>query len=166
MDANFSEGTFKQYLDSHRFEFQENYIVGSQEHPRDVDFFITSPNGGVYADVKEVRDSREDGHVIKAHLHIREDIEDIRGKFTENRPDLPLLLVSMNLSTTFFTGLTVAQAMLGNIGVEFNPYTNSITKPLHHLHKGDAALTQKKHRTISGIFVFDLSNHRHVLFTN
>lgn len=62
--------------------------------------------------------------------------------------------------------MTVAQAMLGNIGVEFNASTNSITKTLHHLPKGNAALTQKKHNTISGIFVYDLSNHGHVLFIN
>ncbi|MFQ5685677.1 MAG: hypothetical protein ACE5GV_03360 [Candidatus Scalindua sp.] len=52
MDANFPEGTFKEYLDSHKFEYQENFIVGSQANPRDVDFFITSPNGEVYVDVK------------------------------------------------------------------------------------------------------------------
>lgn len=166
MDANYSESTFKNYLDAHHFEYQENYVVGSEANPTDVDFFVRSPKGNVYIDVKEVRDSRKEALDIDAYLHIREDIKDIRRKFKENRPILPVILVSMNLSTNYFTGLTVAQAMLGNIGIEFDPHTVTITKGLHHLPKGNAALTQKKHKSISGVFVFDLSNHKHFLFVN
>jgi len=166
MDANFSESTFKKYLDTHHCDYQENYVVGSQANPTNVDFFVRSPNGDVYIDVKEVRDSREEALEIDAYLHIREDIKDIRRKFKNNRPFLPVILVSMNFSTNFFTGLTVARAMLGDIGIEFDPHANKITKTLHNLPKGNAALTKKKHKSISGIFVFDLSNHKHCLFVN
>ena len=166
MDANFSETTFKKYLATHRFEYQENFIVGSETNPTDVDFFIRSDDGDVYIDVKEVRDSREESLEIDAYLHIREDIKDLRKKFKVARPTLPVILVAVNLSTNFFTGLTVARALLGDIGIEFDSLTKTITKTLHHLQKGNAILTQKKHKSISGIFVFDLSNQRHCLFIN
>jgi len=166
MDANFSETTFKKYLAAHRFEYQENYIVGSETNPTDVDFFVRSDDGDVYIDAKEVRDSREESLEIDAYLHIREDIKDLRKKFNVARPTLPVILVSVNLSTNFFTGLTVARALLGDIGIEFGPHTKTITRTLHHLQKGNAVLTQKKHKSISGIFVFDLSNQRHCVFIN
>lgn len=166
MDAKFSESTFKKYLDDHHLKYQENYVVGSETNPTDVDFFVRSDDGDVYIDVKEVRDSRKESLEIDAYLHIRKDIKDIREKFNVTRPAFPVVLVSMNLSTNFFTGLTVARALLGDIGIEFDPHTKTITKTLHHLPKGNAALTQKKHKSISGILVFDLSNHRHCLFIN
>ena len=141
-------------------------MVSPETNPTDVDFFLRSDKGDVYVDVKEVRDSREESLEIDAYLHIREDIKDIRKKFNVARPTLPVVLVSVNLSTNFFTGLTVARALLGDIGIEFDPYTKTITETLHHLPKGNAVLTQKKHKSISGVFVFDLYNQRHCLFIN
>lgn len=166
MNANFSESTFKKYLDTYRLKYQEKYIVGSETNPTDVDFFVRSNYGDVCIDVKEVRDSRKESLEIDAYLHIREDIKDIRKKFNVTRPAFSVILVSMNLSTNFFTGLTVARALLGDIGIEFDPHTKTITKTLHHLQKGNAALTQNKNKSISGILVFDLIKHRHCLFIN
>ncbi len=70
----------------------------------------------------------------------------------------------MNFSTNFFTGLTVATALLGDIGFDFDKKTLSLASPLHHLPKGNAALTQTHNRSISGVFVFDIDHYKHYLF--
>lgn len=166
MDANFSENAFRSYLDSHGFEYEENYVVGTPKNPKDIDFLIKAKNCELYADVKEVRNSTEERLFNDAFLHIREDISDLRKKFKTNRSSLPVLLISMNLSDNYFTGFSVAQALLGDTGVLINPHTNVITKPLHHLYKGNASFTSSKNRTISGVLVFDLFGCRHHLFHN
>jgi hypothetical protein len=166
MDAKYSENIFRNYLNSHNFQYNENYVVGTAKNPKDVDFYIFTDAGEVYADVKEIRDSSKAKWHNDAYQHLREDIRELRKKFKDNRPSLPVVLISMNLSSNYFTGYAVAQAMLGDTGVEFNPFTNEITKPLHHLLKGNASLTKKKNRSISGILVFDLSGDRHCLFVN
>ena len=166
MDANFSENAFRNYLDSNGFEYEENYVVGTAQNPKDVDFLIKTKSCELYADVKEVRGSTEKKLHNGAFLHIREDISKLRKKFKSNRASSPILLVSMNLSDNYFTGFSVAQALLGDTGVLINPHTNVITKPLHHLFKGNASLTSNKNRTISGVLVFDLFGGRHHLFHN
>ena len=166
MDANFSENAFRKYLDSKGFEYEENYVVGTEKNPKDVDFFIKTKGLEIYADVKEVRSSTKKKLHNNAYLHIREDISDLRKKFKSNRASLPVLLITMNLSDNYFTGFSVAQALLGDTGVLIDPHSSMITKPLHHLYKGNASLTSNKNRTISGVLVFDLCGGRHHLFHN
>lgn len=166
MDAKFSENAFRKYLDFNGFEYEENYVVGTVQNPKDVDFYIKTKGLGIYADVKEVKSSTEKKWHNDAYSHIREDISDLRKKFKSNRASLPVLLISMNLSDNYFTGFSVAQALLGDTGVLIDPHSSMITKPLHHLYKGDASLTSNKNRTISGVLVFDLCGGRHHLFHN
>jgi len=90
----------------------------------------------------------------------------LRDKFKE-RPKEPCILVSMNFSKKFFTGLTVVKAMLGDIGVNFDKKTLEPISDIHHLKSGKAKMTMKHNRSISGVFVFDHNkkdNHR--FFTN
>jgi Holliday junction resolvase-like predicted endonuclease len=156
-----SETLFADYLSEQGFEYDRNYSVANG----DVDFRIEKGNSIVLCDVKEVRDSKKDTcGKLDAGGHIRHDIRKLREKFKKGRPDQPVVLVTMNCSTNFFTGLTVATALLGDIGIDFDKNTLSFTSPLHHLRKGNAVLTKIHNCTISGVFVFDIESCKHYLF--
>lgn len=161
MNTADSEKLFADYLNDHGLAYVRNYPVANG----DVDFRIESGSSIVLCDVKEVRDSAKDPHgKLDSDNHIRGDIRKLREKFKDGRPNQPLVLVTVNFSTNFFTGLTVATALLGDIGVDFDKNTLSFTSPLHHLPKGNAALTVTQNRSISGVFVFDIANYKHYLF--
>lgn len=163
MNAKESEQLFEDYLKLHRLKYQQDFLV----NPGNVDFRVESDSYGVLCDVKEIRDSVKGiKGMVDAHTHIRIDIKELREKFGKNRPNEPCVLVSMNFSSNFFTGLTVARAMLGDIGIYFDKETKQIISDVHHLPRGNAAMTEKQNRTISGVLVFDRANDRHCLFTN
>lgn len=156
-----SEAIFADYLAEHGFSFERAYSVSRG----DVDFKIVSRGTTVLCDVKEVRDPQADpGGRVEAEVHIRSDIRKLRAKFGKARPDITVVLVTMNFSSRFFTGVTVARALLGDIGLTFDPESGEITSPVHHLTRGNAALTQNQNRSISAVLVFDHVNRRHGLF--
>ncbi|MFQ5853657.1 MAG: hypothetical protein ACE5JU_24115 [Candidatus Binatia bacterium] len=156
-----SEKLFADYLIKHKLLYDRNYSVASG----DADFRVVRETSTVLCDVKEVRDSTKDPHGrLDAGGHIRSDIRKLREKFKYGRPDQPVILVTMNFSTNFVTGLTVATALLGDIGFDFDKKTLSSTSLLHHLPKGNAALTEIHNRSISGVLVFDIDNCKHYLF--
>ena len=72
----------------------------------------------------------------------------------------------MNFSSRFFTGFTVARAMLGDAGVDFDRETMQTISDIYYLPRGNAKMTKKHNRSISGILVFDRANGNHCLFTN
>ena len=156
------EALFEEWLRRHCLKYQRHHEV----HPGNVDFFVHFGTSNVYCDVKEVRDSAEpSGSDIDADGHIRSDIRKLRAKF-KGRPDLPVLLVTMNFSSSFFTALTVARAMLGEVGVHFDRQTLEISKPAHHLRNGNASMTSGQNRSISGVLVWNGRRQRHTLLLN
>ena len=71
--------------------------------------------------MKEVHDSRVGPQEeIDAYTHIREDLKDLRRKFGGTKPTFPVVLVTMNFSSKFFTAHTVSRAMYGDIGAQFS----------------------------------------------
>jgi len=153
------EVLFEEWLRRQCLKYQRHHEV----HPGNVDFLVHFGTSSIYCDVKEVHDSEEpSGANIDADGHIRSDIRKLRAKF-KARPDLPVLLVTMNFSSNFFTALTVARAMLGEIGVHFDRLTLEISKPVHHLRKGNASLTSGQNRSISGVLVWNGRRQRHTL---
>jgi hypothetical protein len=160
MDAEISEGLFASYLGDLGIEYQRHYRVSGD---RNVDFRIEA-SSVVLCDVKEVRDSRtQNGSEIDAYSHIREDLRDLRKKFKNTKPTGPVVLVTMNFSSNFFTAFTVARAMLGDVGVELFNRTRGGAK---HLPGGNAALTKKGNTSISGVLVFDPESGNHKYLTN
>lgn len=154
------EALFAEWLGQHCIKYERHYEVT----PGNVDFLIKFSRSRVYCYVKEVRASPDpSGSSIDADGHIRSDIRKLRAKF-KSRPTLPVLLVTINFSPKFFTGLTVSRAMLGEVGVLFDRHTIEITKPTHHLPKGNASLTAAQNRSISGVLVWAGRRQRHVLF--
>lgn len=155
-----SEGLFATWLDRHQLRYQRHYKVV----PGNVDFLIRSTDPNVLCDVKEVQESESMSiEGIDAHAHLRSDIRKLRSKFLKT-PELPVVLVTMNFSCNYFTGLTVSRVLLGDIGVEIETASERVTKPLHHLPKGNAALTKEQNRSVSGVLVFNGVGNRHVLF--
>jgi len=153
------EALFEEWLSRHSLKYQRHHRV----EPGNVDFLIHLRASIVYCDVKEVRDSPEPSvSNIYADGHIRSDIRKLRGKFKAH-PDLPVLLVTMNFSSHFFTALTVARAMLGEIGVLFDRDTLELLKPVHHLRNGNASLTSGQNRSISGVLVWTGLRQRQTL---
>jgi len=160
MSENQSENIFRDYLNRYSFDYDENFVVGDESNPKNVDFFIKTRKINIYADVKEVKDSSE-GDIVDAHENIRKDIRKLRDKFGQKRPIYPVILVTMNYSSKFFTGFTIARALLGEVGVYFSAAEQT---PIHHLPRGNAVLTQKHNRTISAVLCFDRVNQNHYLF--
>ncbi|PVY69218.1 hypothetical protein C8D92_1193 [Tamilnaduibacter salinus] len=160
MHAEISEGLFAAYLDDFNIRFERHYPVSGNSN---VDFRVET-SSVVLCDVKEVRDSRsKTGNEIDAFSHIREDLRDLRKKFKKTKPSDPVVLVTMNFSSNFFTALTVARAMLGDVGVEF---FNGTRSEMNHLPRGNAALTKQGNTSISGVVVFDPECGNHRYFTN
>jgi hypothetical protein len=157
-----SEGLFSAWLDQHQISYERHYDVG----PGNVDFLIQSTTPHIYCDVKEVQDSRrESGWDIDAYHHVRDDIRKLRKKFRK-QPDLPLILVTMNFSARFFTGFTLATALLGDAGVLLDRPSLQVTKAVHYLPRGNAVLTRKHNRSITGVLVFTGLGARHTLYVN
>jgi hypothetical protein len=157
-----SESLFASWLDQHRMLYQPRYQVD----PGNIDFLIESTTPNIFCDVKEIRESESESvEGIDAHAHMRSDIRKLRSKFAK-QPELPVVLVTMNFSHNYFTGLTVARALLGDVGVELERASLRVTKPLHHLPKGNASLTKAQNRSIAGVLVFDGLKSRHVLYKN
>ena len=154
------EALFAEWLDEHCISYERDYEVT----PGNVDFLIKLPKVQVLCDVKEVHASSDaSGSVIDADGHIRSDIRKLRAKF-RSRPVSSVLLVTMNFSPDFFTGLTVSRALVGEVGVVFDRQTAEITKPTHHLPQGNASLTTNQNRSISGVLVWNGRRRRHVIF--
>lgn len=155
------ETVFARWLDDHNIRYERDHKVDGG----DIDFFVEHERWRVYCDVKEIRTSRPLAELgINADDHIRSDIRKLRAKF-KSRPMLPVVLVCMNFSAKVFTGLTVARAMLGEVGIEYGE-DFVVTKPTHHLPRGDASMTMKHNRSISGVLVWTELGQRPILFTN
>jgi len=169
---NQSEKLFYDYLIRQQIKSSPHFSVNSN-NDKNVDFRLTEGKQVILCDVKEVRDSEVQlgienklrGGRITAQDHIRGDIKKLRKKFT-NLPTVPVLLVSMNFSSDDFTALTVARALMGEIGVFFERGSKDNVSNVHHLHDGNASLRKEMHTTISGVLLFDIANGNHCLFRN
>jgi hypothetical protein len=158
-----SEKAFASYLDTQGLLYKRDYHVG----PGDFDFRIESHCGPIYCDVKEIRDADSEwSEEIRAHLPLRDDIRRLRKKYKGKTLDGPVVLVTMNCSSRFFTAYTVARALLGDIGVIIQSESPRGTTPLHHLPQGDAVFTRKQNTSVAGVFVFDIASGGHVFFEN
>lgn len=167
MAMNASELLFEEYLRRQGISFSRDFPVNSHN----VGFQLIKETQTILCDVKEVRDPEvkldpsveKIGGCFDAQDHIRGDIKKLRQKF--NYPPLsPLILVSMNFSSTIFTALSVSRALMGEIGVIYDRDSGDVVFDLHHLHAGNASVTQKKNRSISGLLEFDVAGDNHCLF--
>jgi len=162
-----SESLFEEYLKQQKINFTKEFPVNSHN----VDYLLTKVQQKILCDVKEVRDSEDKlkpgverlGGKIDAQDHIRGDIKKLRNKF-KRQPTVPLMLVSMNFSSNSFTALTVSRALMGEIGMIFERGSEDNKSDIHHLHTGNAVLRQKMNTSISGVFLFDITNLNHCLF--
>jgi hypothetical protein len=169
---NHSESLFEEYLKKHLIKFSMHFLVNSN-NDKNVDFRLANGQQVILCDVKEVRDSELQldpgagrlGGSVTAQDHIRGDIKKLREKFS-SPPTVPVMLVSMNFSSNFFTALSVSRALIGEIGVIFERGAEDSASALHHLHTGNASLRQKMNTSISGVFLFDVANGNHCLFRN
>jgi len=158
-----SEKEFATYLEDQRLQYKRDYYVG----PGNFDFRVETHCGPMFCDVKEIHDSDiESVGGIDAHLHLRGDIRKLRKKYKGKKLDGAVVLVAMNYSSNYFTGLTVARALLGDVGITFDRNTLKAGKPLHHIQKGNAVFTRNQNTSISGVFVFDRAHGKHCFFEN
>jgi hypothetical protein len=158
-----SEMEFAGYLDTQGLIYKRDYHVG----PGDFDFRIESHCGPIYCDVKEIRDADSESFgEIRAYLPLRGDIRKLRNKYKGKRLDGPVVLITMNCSSQFFTAYTVARALLGDIGVILHREGPQATTSLHHLPQGNAVFTQEQNTSVAGVFVFDIASGGHVFFEN
>ncbi len=158
-----SEKVFTSYLEKQNLTYKRDYHVG----PGNFDFRVDNHCGAIYCDVKEIQDSDfESVEGIDAHLHLRGDIRKLRNKYKGKRLDGPVVLIAMNYSSNYFTGLTVARALMGDVGINFDRNTLKVGKSLHHIPNGNAAFTRNQNTSISGVFVFDRANGNHCFFKN
>ena len=158
-----SESLFEDYLKKHNFSYEPNFLV----NPGDVDFKVEKNGVIVLCDVKEVRDWEKGTYAqILPQDQIRRDIKKLRGKFGKQKPSFPVVLVTMNFVTKFFTGLSIATALFGNIGIYFDPET-ILSSGITRLVDGNAALTRNHNTAISAVFGFNVTNlEQHSLFIN
>jgi|WetSurSiteA1Bulk_404760.scaffolds.fasta_scaffold66968_2 hypothetical protein len=158
-----SENLFEDYLKKHKFSFEKEFPVS----PGNIDFKTEKGGYIVLCDVKEVRDWNKGGYAqILPQDQIRSDIRKLRKKFGRQKPSFPVILISMNFGTNFFTGVSIATALFGDIGFTFGPVTK-INSGIIHLNRGNAALTKHHNTAISAIFGFDVRNQQqHCLFIN
>jgi hypothetical protein len=158
-----SEKEFASYLEDQGLVYERDYHIG----PGDFDFCVDTRCAAIYCDVKEIQDSDiESVEGIDAHLHLRGDIRKLRNKYKGKKLDVPVVLVAMNYSSNYFTGLTVGRALMGDVGITFDRNTLKAGKPLHHIQRGNAVFTRNQNTSISGVFVFDRVNGRHCFFDN
>lgn len=162
-----SEVLFERFLERQKITFSKNSPVNSHN----VDFRLVKSSNVVLSDVKEVRDpevklsfdAEKINGWIDAQEHIRGDIKKLRQKFHVS-PLAPLILVSMNFSSNTFTALTVSRALMGEIGIIYERWSEEIVSELQHLHIGNASITKNKNRSISGVLMFDVVGDDHYLF--
>jgi len=160
MDAEVSEGLFEAYLKHLRLGYRRHVPVHGEKN---VDFRVEGDTP-VLCDVKEIRPSPTDPDEIDAYSHLREDLRDLRKKFGPCKPEVPVLLVTVNFSGRLFTGFSVARAMLGDVGADILPHDRG---DIRHLPRGNAAMTPSHSTLISGIFVFDCTSEgNHAIFPN
>ena len=167
---NKSESLFEEYLNKQKINFTNNFVVNSK-NTKNVDFRLAKGQQRILCDVKEINDSKINirtadinlGGNINAQNHIRGDIKKLRQKF-DSPPTVPLMLVSMNFSSNFFTALTVSRALMGEIGVIFERGSEGNISDVHHLQHGNASLRQKMNTSISGVLLFDIVMGKHYLF--
>lgn len=161
MKADKSENLFAAYLDSQSISFDRHFPVHGKKN---VDFRLIKQAGKVLCDVKEARESSTGSREsIDAYAHIRKDIMDLRKKFGNKKPVHPVVLVTMNFSSNFFTGHTVVRAMYGDVGATF---TSNRREDIQHLPRGNASMTRATNTSISGILVFDCASNNHAYFSN
>ena len=55
---------------------------------------------------------------------------------------------------------------MGNVGIMFDRRSLKSTKPVHHLPRGNAVFTKNQNTSVSGVFVYDRANSKHVYFQN
>ena len=158
-----SESLFEDYLTKHNLSYEKEFQVD----PGNVDFKVEKNGHIVLCDVKEVRDRKKVNYgQISPQEQIRGDIKKLRKKFGKYRPSLPVVLVTMNFGSNFFTGFSVHTALIGNVGVYIDAKTETRSELLH-LPRGNAALAKNRNSAISAILVFDVPNSiRHCLFRN
>lgn len=159
MDAQRSEDIFEAYLNKHKLGYERNYLVGTElpVEKGNVDFLVESNQGRVFCDVKEIRGSGKGENPngeIDAYKLIRRDVKKLREKFGKKRPNDPCVLVTMNFSRKYFTAWTVARAMFGDMGITVDKRSVRLTSDIHHLPNGNATMTERHNRSISGILVF------------
>ena len=166
---NKSEILFTKYLEENNYWFEKNYIIDSCIDNKNVDFKILSPTSNIiiFADVKEVRNSPKikNGEII-ANSQIKNDIKNLRQKFSKKEISQPVVLVTMNFSDTPFTGLTVVRAIYGEIEATFDKNTFEQLSEIHHSKKGNAGFTKTKNTLISGILVFNNKDRPNYFFDN
>lgn len=162
MRGSISETEFSRYLQDQKLPYTRDYKVG----PGDFDFRIESHLGSIYCDVKEIHDSDIESLIgeVDAYLHLRGDIRKLRNKYRGKKLSNPVFLVAMNFSSNFFTGHTVAKALMGDTKVTVDKLTLQVIHPLHYA--GEAVFTKDHNTSISGVFVFDRANGRHCFFEN
>ncbi len=143
-----SEKCFEDYLNNHGYEYIKDYkLKGGKE----IDFLVQGKNIYVYCDVKAILVSKDNSTNMNVAIkRLRKDLSELRKKFNLSKPDFPLILVSMNFSNESITGFTYARAMYGEMTFGL--------KPLHHMEKGNAAMTIKHNTGISGILGFNYEN--------
>lgn len=164
MSQQQSEELFASYLAKYGIASERQYVVNPRSGSN-VDFRITFGAQSVLADVKEVQEiPKREGEII-AGRQIRSDLKKLRRKFGTELPTCPVILVTVNGSKGFFTGLTVVQSMLGSIEVVFRKSDFKQISPLRHSKKGSATFTRRQNTTISGILVLT-QNLRNSYFGN
>lgn len=160
-----SERRFAEYLTRSGLSFERDHVVGPTG--RNVDFFI---HNAVLCDVKEVREGERTeeevrGEIITVDRQIRRDIRRLREKF-DRPPALPVVLVTMNYSDQVFTGQEIVTAMLGDAGWTFAQSEHRVLSEVHHLPRGNAALTKSHNTAISGVLAFDVVLNLHAFFAS
>jgi len=161
MQELISEMEFSRYLESQSLAYTRDCKVD----PGNFDFHIEGHSGPIYCDVKEIHNSHFQSPVdeIDAHLHLRGDIRKLRSKY-KGKLNSPVILVAMNFSSYFFTGLTVDRALMGDTEITVDRRTRQVIHPLHHTK--NAVFTKHQNTSISGVLIFDRANGRHCFFEN
>ena len=139
---------FEAYLSHLGLPFERNVPVSGQKN---VDFRVEG-DPPLLCDMKEIRTGLRQHRGMDAFARIRDDLKDLRKKFGRTKPNAPVVLVTVNLSQAPFTGFSIAQAMLGDVGAEFN---ESGRAEIHHLPRGNASMTPNHNTLITAVFVFD-----------
>jgi len=151
-------------LTNNKFRIKPSFVIIK----KNVDFLIINKkNRIVLTDVKIVESVKrqKDSSELDAHFFIRKDIRVLREKVKGAKIECPVVLVSMNFSTKYFTALTIAKALLGDIVVEMSKTDLTSSEP-HHSLKGKAAFTAKHNTHISGVLIFDYINKNHIFLHN
>jgi hypothetical protein len=160
-----AEREFARYLTNYRIEYSREYVVDTATGSN-VDFRIKMGNKSILLDVKVVVDvPRPPSGEIIAHRQIASDIQKLRKKFRSDSPKHPVILVTVNHSSMFFTGFTLLRAMFGKAKVDFAVPDMAQLTPLRFFPNGGARFTLDQNTGISGILVFN-PRSTNVFFAN